>query len=473
MIEGQAGTGKSTTLTAIARAHEADGRQLIVTSTAALAAQRLANELTGAGVTPAAYSTQALHAAVVSGRLVLDGRTTVIHDEAALASTKEQHRLFAAIQASGARLIEVGDPRQSQAVGAGGLWPYLEQAARNNQARVELTRNVRAHDPADRRDQQLFRDGEHEQALRDYHARGRVAITGDQHQVEDGALEAAHADRQTGHHTLVIAQTSNDHLDELNARAQALRIEDGEIGQRGVPVTGRPYELHAGDQIQIRRTINHPSAGRLTNGTTGHVLEIDPERALVRLRLADASEPELDRDQIDRADLRLSYVQHPFPAQGQTTDTTHLIVSEHATEEGCYVALTRARERTTIHASLDQRQPDGAEDRLRTLAERMSRTEPEIPSIRTPLAHEQHIRDHPERAVGATADAPAIGLAERNDEVDRSMQSAHEILAKEAPTAPSGAQDLDGAPSLRAWGQKPAAIERHRDEVERGNGWEP
>ena len=63
MIEGHAGTGKSTTLTAIARAHQADSRAVIVTSTAALAAERLANELQAAGVNAAGYSTQALHAA--------------------------------------------------------------------------------------------------------------------------------------------------------------------------------------------------------------------------------------------------------------------------------------------------------------------------------------------------------------------------------------------------------------------------
>jgi hypothetical protein len=47
MIEGQAGTGKSTTLTGIARAYQAAGRQIVVTSTAALAAERLAHELGG------------------------------------------------------------------------------------------------------------------------------------------------------------------------------------------------------------------------------------------------------------------------------------------------------------------------------------------------------------------------------------------------------------------------------------------
>ena len=40
------------------------------------------------------------------------------------------------------------------------------------------------------------------------------------------------------------------------------------------------------------------------------------------------------RERVRQADLRLAYVQHPVPAQGLTTDTTHLIVAEHATSEG-------------------------------------------------------------------------------------------------------------------------------------------
>jgi hypothetical protein len=110
VIEGQAGTGKSTVLAGIARTHHDDGQQIIATSTAALAAHRLATDLTAAGVPTTAYSTAALHAAITSDRVTLRPDTTLIHDEAALASTREQHHVLCAVQASSARLILVGDP---------------------------------------------------------------------------------------------------------------------------------------------------------------------------------------------------------------------------------------------------------------------------------------------------------------------------------------------------------------------------
>ncbi len=388
VIEGQAGTGKSTTLTGITRAHQATGRQVIITSTAALAAQRLAHGLADAGVKTSAHSTEALRAAISAGRVQLGLNTTIVHDEAALASTREQQQLLQAVEASGARLIEVGDPRQSQPVGAGGLWSHLETATRNAGARVELTQNQRARDPADQRAQAWFRCGEHEQAIRSYAAHERIHIEAGRERAEDMALDAAHADRTAGRSTIVIAQTSNEHLDELNARAQAIRTQHGQLRPESLPVPGRPYGLHPGDQVQIRRTIKRGEHGQLRNGTTAQVTGIDEDTRRLELELPGGRQIQLDPEQATRADLRLAYVQHPFPAQGHTTNTTHLIIAEHATQEGSYVALTRAREETHIYADNQPADQPNDGDRLQQLAERMSRTEPNLPSIHVPLAHE-------------------------------------------------------------------------------------
>ncbi len=277
VIEGQAGTGKSTTLTGIARAHQAAGREILVTSTAALAAERLATELAERGVRCDAYSTAALHAAITHGRVALTPETTMIHDEAALASTREQLGCCDAVETAGARMIAVGDPRQNQPVGAGGLWDQIEQTTRTAGAHVELTHNQRARDPADRRDQALFRDGHAERAIRGYAARERIHLHHDRRRAEDQALDAAHADRTDGKTTTVIAQTSNEHLDALNARAQAIRHQAGELGDDSLPVPGRPYQLRAGDHVQIRRTIQHPEHGPLRNGTTAEITAVDPD----------------------------------------------------------------------------------------------------------------------------------------------------------------------------------------------------
>ena len=59
------------------------------------------------------------------------------------------------------------------------------------------------------------------------------------------------------------------------------------------------------------------------------------------------------------------------PAQGQTTDSAHLIVAEHATQEGSYVALTRARHRTDVYAHIDEDSVVAGPNQLVSLAEWM------------------------------------------------------------------------------------------------------
>jgi conjugative relaxase-like TrwC/TraI family protein len=502
MIEGQAGTGKSTALTGIARAHHDAGREIVVTSTAAVAAERLARDLHHAGVDARHYSLAALHALVTNSTVVLGPQTTIIHDEAALASTREQHALLAAVETSGARLIAVGDPHQNPPVGAGGLWPHLEAATSDQQSRAVLARNLRANDHADRRDQARFRDGHHERAIRGYAARARVHMGGGLSRAEDAALDAAHTDTQNGRTTIVLAQTSNDHLDELNARYQAMRRHHGELGTETVPAPGRPYFLHAGDEVQIRRTINHPDHGPLRNGTTGLIRDIDPDAQTIELALPTGQPVNLTVDQADAAQLRLAYVQHPFPAQGVTTDTAHLIVSTHATREGTYVALTRAREETHLYAKeLVNSDQDG--DRLQALADRISRTEPDLPSIAIPLEHESPITATPvrrepitdlSRPISQPPDHDHPGTRERaSTNHESAFNSENEPVTKHAtgerdaavarghgidPSAPGHAnQDTRRRRWPRLPGIEPSdhqrELTRDNPQTTRAPGWEP
>jgi conjugative relaxase-like TrwC/TraI family protein len=399
MIEGQAGTGKSTTLIGIARAQRACGRELIVTSTAGLAAERLARELSAASVGATAYSTVALTRAVANDRLALGPSTTVIHDEAALASTREQHDILMAVYESGACLIEVGDPRQNQPVGASGLWHHLQTISQQDAALVRLTLNQRARDPADRRDQARFRQGQHELALRGYAARGRIHMATNHEHAEDAALTAAHTDRRAGKVTIVVAQTSNQHLDELNARAQELRIQHAQLGSDSIAVPGRLYRLHPGDRVQIRRTIRHPIEGQLSNGTTGTIQRVNADARVILLKTQNGNHVALSQEQTIRADIRLAYVQHPFPAQGQTTDTTHVIISEQATREGSYVALTRARDQAHLYAPEPHTDIDN-QDAIGALADHIGRTDAHLASIDTPIRYEDQITARPTQLPG-------------------------------------------------------------------------
>ncbi len=333
---------------------------------------------------------------VERGLVVLDAGVTVIRDEAALASTREQAWLFRTVSESGARLVAIGDPRQSQAVGAGGLWGEIEQTARQQDAFVELSRIVRAHDPADRRDQALWRAGQHDHALTNYSDRGFVVIEADQRQLEDRALDAAQADRRTGRETLVVVETSNEQIDALNARAQAIRLQDGKIGSDSVSLTGRPYGLRAGDDVVVRAPVQHPDLGSVRNGVTGQVIDVDADAGVATLRLSDGREAAFDRGLLDTGQVRLGYVSHPFPGAGphDRYDPRDRRPALHSGRVVCRVDQgTRAHH---LYASSDQLElPVQRHEAIVVLAEPLGRSEPDVPSIRVPLAHEQHVeREH-------------------------------------------------------------------------------
>ena len=197
--------------------------------------------------------------------------------------------------------------------------------------------------------------------------------------------------------------------------------------------------------------------------------------------------------------MRLAYVQHPFPAQGITTDTAHLIVSAHATREGTYVALTRAREETHLYAeeSVDF---DRDGDRLQALAERISRTEPDLPSIAIPIEHDRTITvttngreaiepgrparqptAHDQRGVHERASTDKSIAVDGAAESDIQPTAAEPDAARDSPVDPSTPCCGDQSTPQRRWPRRPG-IEpaNHLRESIRDNaattrppGWEP
>lgn len=199
-----------------------------------------------------------------------------------------------------------------------------------------------------------------------------------------------------------------------------------------------------------------PSTAPCGNGTDATVTAVDTDRRELELQLTNGDQLVLNEEQLAQGDLRLAYVQHPFPAQGHTTDTTHVIIAGQVTREGTYVALTRAREPTHIYAA-GISDIEGA-DRLQLLAERVSQTEPAVPSIKTPLAHEAAIAATTE--LNSAADWTGLVQSRIADERGtgvsvKEISSGIEPVASAEPLASgswsSDADEMAVAPSAAPW----------------------
>ena len=106
-----------------------------------------------------------------------------------------------------------------------------------------------------------------------YQARGQLFFTDTRDQAGEAAVKrwAELTETPRLREVALIADASNVEIDRLNARAQHLRAERGELGQREVPLPHQHYGLHEGDLVTFTAQHRTPGEPRVENGARGEV----------------------------------------------------------------------------------------------------------------------------------------------------------------------------------------------------------
>jgi hypothetical protein len=350
IVEGAAGSGKTTTLSAVAQAYQRAGYRVIGTAVAWRAALQLGEEC-GIG-------SRALDSWLVrhrDGQAVFDGKTVLVVDEAGLLSTRQMHAVLSVAQASGSKVILAGDQRQLQAIGAGsGLTIVAEQVGSQ---RVDTNR--RQKESWARTAVSRLARGEAEPALRAFDENGCLHWAEGQKATLDMVLQLWRDGRQSHPEQSVIALAkSNADVRALNEVMRADLRQSGQVrGQdivvRAVDRSGGAYDLAMarGDRLEIG--VRNKELG-LVNGMTGTVTRVEAEdNGHARLTLAVGtrgvifSTAEL-ADRRGRTRLGHAYATTIYNAQGLTVDRAIVIGSSGFSANQAYVAASRAKERTDI-----------------------------------------------------------------------------------------------------------------------------
>ena len=114
IIEGAAGSGKTTTLRPIADLYREHGQSIIATAVAWRTAVALGND-----VDARPFCVDKLLRLAARGGIEIDGNTTIIVDEAGMLSTRQAHHILQLPQRHGAKIVFAGDTQQQQPVEAG------------------------------------------------------------------------------------------------------------------------------------------------------------------------------------------------------------------------------------------------------------------------------------------------------------------------------------------------------------------
>ena len=194
----------------------------------------------------------------------------------------------------------------------------------------------------------------------------------------DEALEAAvrrydHLAQAHGvEQVALMTDGPNLEVDRMNARAQRLRAEQGQLGPDQVELPDLPYGLRAGDRITWTKPQSVPGQARIENGSRGNIIDVDARQRRVLVRL-DGTERDVEVGENAIETLRLAYAQHLYRQQGATVQrAVSLTGGWQTTREGAYVQASRARDGTDWHISRDDLGIDGDDtDRIDRLAAAM------------------------------------------------------------------------------------------------------
>jgi conjugative relaxase-like TrwC/TraI family protein len=376
-LVGPAGTGKGVVIDATARAEQLARRETLGIAVSGSTAERLGAD--SPALRGQTLTLDALTARANTGSIHVGPDTTVILDEAGMADHKRLDALTELVERTGAKLIAVGDGKQLPSIGPGGMFDRLGQHA----PVVELKTIHRTKDPDEQRAWQALRAGEPERAMAHYQARGRLHLADTRDQAAENAVQTWA--RLTEHHDIrqvaLIADASNKEIDRLNARAQHLRAQRGELGPYELPLSSVHYGLRQGDHLALIAQHRPPRQARVENGTRGEVTRIDPDQAITVALDGSGRTVRLAGEDVES--LRLAYAQHVYRQQGATVDCAVVLTGGWQTsKETAYVQATRSRHSTDWHLARDQVGEEGQDpERITRLARRMANSRQHTPSI--------------------------------------------------------------------------------------------
>jgi conjugative relaxase-like TrwC/TraI family protein len=219
-LEGVAGAGKTTSLTAIREAAERQGYQVEGLAPTSRAAQQLEE----AGI----------HSSTLQGHLARshrnDGdRHLYIVDESSLASTRQVNEFLRRLEEQD-RVIFVGDTRQHQGVEAGRPFQQLQEAGMQT---AHLDEIIRQKDPALKQAVEQLAHGQVREAIENLSRQGRIhEIASREERLE--AIAKAYAEQPD--RTLVVSP-DNRSRQEINERIHRELQSDGRVGQQGHCIT--------------------------------------------------------------------------------------------------------------------------------------------------------------------------------------------------------------------------------------------
>lgn len=390
ILEGVAGSGKTSVLDSVREAFERSGRSVIGGSLSGLATQNLAEGAQVSSRTVASYLyhldkpmvqrvvDRILHDLKQLARAAVDKPTyrhksiaipkrgVLIIDEAGMIDTRSMERLMYHAKRAKATVILVGDRKQLQPIAAGGPFKFLA----DKYAHVSLSTNRRQRSEDDRIAVKEVRDGFTKKALESYLRRGLLSVTDSRtdsvKQISQSWVQNGGVSNPKDH--MILTETRRE-ARVLNRTCQEARIQAGQLNPESkLEIDGSRF--YVGDRILMLK----PDRSRgIENGSRGTIVMIDQSKRNVTVLLdhpgkGHPSRVILDFDSLTKDRLTLSYAGTVHKLQGQSTENAYILLGGGMSDNNmAYTQLTRAKGTTRIFVD-----KSAAGDQLHRIAKRIA-----------------------------------------------------------------------------------------------------
>ena len=395
VLVGDAGAGKGVVIDTAARAEQHSGRETLGVAVSGSTAERLGQD--SPALEGHTMTLDSLVARARSGDIELGEQTTVFFDEAGMGDTRRLDALTWTVDESGGKLVLIGDARQLPAIGAGGMFEEVERDAPT----VRLQEVRRTSDPGERQAWADLRAGRAEEAMAHYQSRGQLHFADTRDETVEAAVRqwAELAEREGAREVALMSDASTGEIDRMNARAQHLRAERGELGEQEVQLPDVAYGVREGDRVAFIAQHRPEDGRRVENGTRGEVLAVDPDEQRIRVLTDGQRQVTLSGEQ-ELCSVRLSYAQHLYRQQGATVQRAVVVTGGWQTsQEGAYVEASRAREGTDWHVAREDLGTEGVDaERVGRLAQLMRASRGQIPSVAFAAARAEDVGQELERS---------------------------------------------------------------------------
>lgn len=359
VVEGAAGSGKTTMLSAAKAVLETQGRALCVVTPTNKAAAAARGEINA----PANSIAKLLHAHgyrwdhlgrwtrlntgdtdsegitfnAVPEEYALGAGTTIVIDEAGMVDVDSMRHLLTLASEYKARVVLVGDRAQLPAVGRGGV---LEAAIKEAAIRVDMAdlHRFREEGWADLTLQLRQRD---KAVLKDIIDTGHITLASDEDQLNTNVATKVASHLGAGE-TAVAVVATNEQAAHLSDLIRTRMIEGGHVSSNELATLADANPASVGDLVQIRtnnRTYGVVNRDLLIvsgQDSYGNIVLTTPDNPGNTMPIRIPA-PWLEEN------ATLGYALTAHGVQGETVDHAYIVASDALDGAGLYVGATRGR----------------------------------------------------------------------------------------------------------------------------------